>query len=461
MISSEKQYQHFITPLKTKLTSTSPTDRHGASTTQTSEQKMAGYLGTHQGPSKPAEESTDSLRQKIHLRDQHILQLRNEVSRLTTYIQNHQHHEHHQGGVFYRPSGLSVDRMGARLQRLGLEEKLILSSQKIRELQQQLTQASCHAHALEKNFSQIQCQKDKAHEGEIRKHEKLNTLLKDEIKSMKKELVSKEVAEARARDIVNSNKTSDDLIRGKWNTMTYNIRALASTLLTHCPPMNQLQPQQDGRPSAISDMTPEDYEFLQDEDVPSLIVQKYLWRSVVDSVLGGPQKHDMRRGWGKDVGRSFYVYAEIPTEDMEEFFRWKVHGSNMVEKIIGSDEEDITDIVKTEYQGFSALLPEEKRGSKSAQQSLIKQLHKVYAEAVDLQSILMKSRACFLVLWEKTEGAMVYEPEYMEAEAYETDLDTNSIVLCQVSPALFKQGNADGTDYDNHEVLIKLNVVCN
>lgn len=295
---------------------------------------------SYQGPSLPAEETKASLRQTIHQRDQFISQLQGQILWLRAFIRqsNPPQMEYLQsllplGG---RNQNTTAEAQ-AEIQRLretvktltdnkdrlepeliaksrianDLEAKYAHSSQQVRELQQQLTDVSSHVNILEKDFTDIQhalTEKDKIHEGEIREHEELTALLQNEIKIMKEDLVSMEVAEARTRDLVNSNKISDDLIRGKWNTMAYNIKALASTLLTHCPPMKQLQPQENGRLCTISRMTPEDYNFLQDEDMRSLIVQKYLWQSVVSSVLGGCRKSDMRRAWGKDVGKNFCIF---------------------------------------------------------------------------------------------------------------------------------------------------------
>lgn len=132
----------------------------------------------------------------------------------------------------------------------------------------------------------------------------------------------------------------------------------------------------------------------------------------------------------------------------------------MIEKIVGSDMDDLASIVMAEHEGFSLLLSEEKQGSQTAKQRLAKQLHKVYADAAELHSIFMKSKALFQVGWMENKGTLKYKPKYMEAMGYENDLDNKSVVICQVSPVLLKYGNADGMDYDKGEVLIKLNVVC-
>ncbi|GKT59673.1 hypothetical protein ColTof4_10895 [Colletotrichum tofieldiae] len=332
------------------------------------------------------------------------------------------------------------------------------------------------ATAMRNKLSQRKCiliREEKRHKVEMEKHDALISNLGDEIKALKEQLVAKELAESRDRSIANSKKISDDAIRRSWETMSYSIKTIARTLLTHCPPMQDLITQHEGYCCAVARMTHADYEFLQDEATRYLMVQKYIWLSVVSGIFGGGQRNDMQKTWASGSGRDFFALFQslhvwmiesVPGEYAAELCRWKAESSDMIERIVGG-EEWASVFTKAEFSGFFKLLPKEKQENSTVTQSLFKQLQKVYTNAIELHSIFMKSKACFEVKWvehfmTRPKVARYYE-EWMDVEDSQTELDDKSEVLFDVSPVLLKFGNADGLDYERSVILVKFKVVCN
>ncbi|GJC78775.1 hypothetical protein ColLi_01613 [Colletotrichum liriopes] len=308
-------------------------------------------------------------------------------------------------------------------------------------------------------------QEEKRHKGEVEKREALVSKLSDEIKALKEQLVAKELAESRDRSIAYSKKISDDAIRRSWETMSYSIKTIAKTLLTHCPPMQELISQHEGYCCAVARMTHADYEFLQDDATRYLIVQKYIWLSVVSGIFGGGQRNDMQKTWASGSGRDFFaLFQSLHDEYAAELYRWKAESSDMIERIVGG-EEGASVFTKAEFSGFFKLLPKEKQENSTVPQSLFKQLQKVYTNAIELHSIFMKSKAYFEVKWVEhfmpRPKVARYQEECMDVEDSQTELDDSSEVLFDVSPVLLKFGNADGLDYERFVILVKFKVVCN
>ncbi|KAM6531676.1 hypothetical protein FSOLCH5_001130 [Fusarium solani] len=89
----------------------------------------------------------------------------------------------------------------------------------------------------------------------------------------------------------------------------------------------------------------------------------------------------------------------------------------------------------------------------------------ILKSALELDQMLMSSRALFLVRWpdtrQDTSELLAFDEALMEAVAWEREVSPKSVVELIVSPSLVKLGNADGQNYDKHIVLAKGSVVCN
>lgn len=151
--------------------------------------------------------------------------------------------------------------------------------------------------------------------------------------------------------------------------------------------------------------------------------------------------------------------------EYEELHRWKAQGAAMIEKIIGNDKQALKDLAKIEAEGFVLLMSPEKQKDPKARHDLFGQLYKVYMDAVQLSSIVMNSKAHFIVKWtaspQQEDQKVRYNKEFMEAEGWENEPNNKSIVALDVSPGLMKFGTANGSAYDKRTTLVKHGVVLN
>lgn len=81
---------------------------------------------------------------------------------------------------------------------------------------------------------------------------------------------------------------------------------------------------------------------------------------------------------------------------------------------------------------------------------------------MDLDDMLMSSRAVFMVRWNESGQSthVLFNGDKMEAIAYSEELSPKTIVEIEISPMLVKTGNADGCNYDSSMVLAKALAVC-
>ncbi|KDN62910.1 hypothetical protein CSUB01_10600 [Colletotrichum sublineola] len=104
--------------------------------------------------------------------------------------------------------------------------------------------------------------------------------------------------------IADSHKVSDNAILEIWKRMAYNIRVIATTLLTHCPPREELAVSYEGRPATVSNMAPAEYGLLADENLRAAVVENYIWRSVYARIFGG-QRGKQSGAWCGLAGAEF------------------------------------------------------------------------------------------------------------------------------------------------------------
>ncbi|KAK1960023.1 hypothetical protein LY78DRAFT_590426 [Colletotrichum sublineola] len=249
--------------------------------------------------------------------------------------------------------------------------------------------------------------------------------------------------------IADSHKVSDNAILEIWKRMAYNIRVIATTLLTHCPPREELAVSYEGRPATVSNMAPAEYGLLADENLRAAVVENYIWRSVYARIFGGQR--------GKQSAKLTYMTAS-------EFFHWKSQGAAMLENLVGLQDHTLRSLARTEHHGFSALLPPAKKADNATRDILYEELLSVYKDAVELHSIFMKSKAHFYINWidrkQPSGGNIHYASECMEAEAWGETLGKDSVVVFSISPGLWKFGTANGADYNLAMLLVKPRVIC-
>ncbi|KAK6227406.1 hypothetical protein QIS74_00961 [Colletotrichum tabaci] len=338
-------------------------------------------------------------------------------------------------------------------------------------LERQVKKAQARVGELEENNSYLERQFEKGqkdHEKESKQRARCINKLEHKIKVLKEQVGARDVVNAGSRRIANASKVSDDAILATWNQMAYNIRSIVASLLTQCPSKEEVIGVLKLISCTFSKLTKAELALLQNDDMRSSIVERYIWLSVSDVIKGGrcDQTPDVWGGFaGTHLQLAFGAMLGSRKRDTELLLRWKAEGSEMIERIIGVDKQALGNLVKEQTHAFSIFMPRDKQKDPSTLKGLYEDIGKIFDQAVQLRSIFMCSRAHFEVRWvedfsRSKNKTLFYKAESMDAEAWEVELNEKTVVYFGISPGLLKFGAANGVDYDKSKLLVKDRVVC-
>ncbi|KAF4951136.1 hypothetical protein FGADI_7751 [Fusarium gaditjirri] len=269
--------------------------------------------------------------------------------------------------------------------------------------------------------------------------------------------------------LANSDKATDDSIRGKWKELTYNIRCLARDL-AHNPPQQQLDDTARTRLRFIS----RDYDtLLKDEDYRELILMSYLWVTVQDSVFDARQTI-----WGGPELKSFKAVRDhiisrigdgisIPNSDDPVAYaaRWLAQGSAMMSNLWERDDRSIRRLVLAENKLLWPFYSTSHYMADRCDRKVVDLLREILGSAIELDQMMMRSKAIFQIHWrdqsQSLSTAEVWNEDVMDSVASTKTLSPKSRVIFFISPIVYKAGTADGQRYNSQMVLAKASVVCN
>ncbi|KAM0564413.1 hypothetical protein ACHAPJ_000626 [Fusarium lateritium] len=268
--------------------------------------------------------------------------------------------------------------------------------------------------------------------------------------------------------LANSAKTTDDAILSKWDQLAYNIRCLAH-ILAHDPPTQQLDDAVTKRLRSISNSY---HKFLKDEDYCGSFMEGYLWALIKDEVFeaktpvwGGSGSAYFK--WTRDciiarVGEKDPPQNDEPT--LAHAARWFAQGSNMITKLWGKDHRIIKSLVNTETKLLKPFFLLHDSRTDRADKNVNDQLRDIIHSAIELDIMMMCSKAIFRVLWRdesQEEGPRQrFNEDVMIADVWVEEPTRKSLVKFFVSPILYKHGTADGQRYHTQIVLAKATVAC-
>ncbi|KAF5235488.1 hypothetical protein FANTH_11712 [Fusarium anthophilum] len=269
--------------------------------------------------------------------------------------------------------------------------------------------------------------------------------------------------------LANSEKTTDDSIQGKWKELGYNIRCLAR-LLARDPPQ---QLYLDDLATRRLRFLHQDYrKLLKDEDYRELLIMGYLWVMIQDEVFdaeeqlwGGPGLKPYKTTRDHIINLVGDSESMLNTEtSIAHAARWLAQGSDMFNKLWESDDRLSKRLILAEAKRLRPFYPARLFTTDRCDKQVTDQLRGIIHTAIDLDKMMMRSKAIFKVHWrdqsQKPCGHQVWNEDVMDAEASESVLSTRSRVLFLISPILHKVGTADGQRYDSQMVLAKASVVC-
>ncbi|KAM0246727.1 hypothetical protein ACHAP5_004498 [Fusarium lateritium] len=274
--------------------------------------------------------------------------------------------------------------------------------------------------------------------------------------------------------LVNSGKTTDDTIMSKWKELAYNIRCLAHALSLY-PSAQQMDHVVERR---LRSLSPIFLSLMQDRDYREFIMQGYLWSFVQDDVFDA--KHPV---WGGRDTRYFKtirdnILAQVgETSNCSDSDKtsssdlslthvapWFAQGATMIGKLWANNTKTIRDVVCAEAGRLHQFYSYRQLKKHTVDKKIYDQLHEIVHSAIELDKIMMSSKAIFQIHWKdesQTPGMTDnYNEKVMEAICPAEEPTRQTRVRFYISPIVFKIGTADGRNYDNRMVLAKASVIC-
>ncbi|KAF5663105.1 hypothetical protein FHETE_7672 [Fusarium heterosporum] len=258
-------------------------------------------------------------------------------------------------------------------------------------------------------------------------------------------------------------KVSDDVIKSKWKQLHYNIRSMARTL-AKCPVRLATDRVVIYRLSLIVDKCDK---IIADDNYKELIIQAYLWIVVHSQIF--KERGNIRDGGHlcglKTVRDELIELASVADEpghsgpSIRHVARWSAQGASLFVHFLGRDSKVFKQLLIDETKKLGSFC---KIVSRESETGLLLEMKGILETALDLDDMLMSSKAIFWVHWALVEQSdpAHYIANEMEAVAYSKELTPKTSVKFEVSPMLVKMGNADGCNYGSSMVLSKALVVC-
>ncbi|KAF5239947.1 hypothetical protein FANTH_9731 [Fusarium anthophilum] len=248
-------------------------------------------------------------------------------------------------------------------------------------------------------------------------------------------------------------KISDQEIRSKWKQLQYNIRSLAS-VLAKCEtkvPSNKVTR------ARFDEVSRAWQELLVVDDYKNFLIGAYIW-TIVETVfttgrgfcLGG---HNIDL---KAMRAAFLGQLRLSTWHMI----WFAQGTALFGHFFGRDQNAFRREARLEVERLKLFcnIAADKSGTDFQQE-----MKAILEAALDLDEMLMSSRAIFLVRWPQGGQSKTlprFDAYRMESLAHTNEPSSKAIVKFLISPVLIKIGNADGCNYDSEMILCKATVAC-
>ena len=157
--------------------------------------------------------------------------------------------------------------------------------------------------------------------------------------------------------------------------------------------------------------------------------------------------------------------VKADTRDLQLGTRWRAQGSRLFNRLWVHDKDNIAKFVRAETKLLRPFLVSQASSIDRSELHASNELKAILELALELDNMLMSSRALFLIYWvddsQPSEKPQYYNEAAMEAVAYQKKLSPQLSVRFFASPFFYKVGNADGQNYDTRMLLAKAKAVCN
>ncbi|KAL6834057.1 hypothetical protein J3E69DRAFT_376945 [Trichoderma sp. SZMC 28015] len=276
------------------------------------------------------------------------------------------------------------------------------------------------------------------------------TQLKNDSQKWRCDLAS--ALEAAKKDSGKYIKVSDSEIKQNWMTLSFNIRGLVTHYLTEMP-SDQI---------TVLESQVIDYMLLTPRDISALrtnILRRAIWNILDLAIFSGN-----RSVWHGDIGSTLTQFlSKKNNEHMDDpqylatISQIKFRAAADLNEKFRLNKKAMDEVVNTATMELRRFLPGPKKDRFKVE------IKKLIAKTAELHSIMMKSKAIFLVQWigEYDGKELVpFDQTKMSSLQYGDEFDaSNSFVKFVEAPGLVKIGNADGEQFDTQMVLCESQVI--
>ncbi|UKZ77422.1 hypothetical protein TrVFT333_005143 [Trichoderma virens FT-333] len=296
-------------------------------------------------------------------------------------------------------------------------------------------------------------------EQERAKHMEVESELKQDIRRLESECKRWRVKLESALDEAKKDsgkyvKVPDSDLQERWKVLCFNIRNLVSQHLTE-KPFDQV---------VILSSLVMGHLLLSPYDLLNLrtsILRRAIWSILILAVFDG--KFPV---WHGNIGATLTQFLSANNDDHKDDPQYLEIISQIKRRVVADLNEELylnkkamNDIIDEVTEQFRPFLPD----SRLERESFKIEIETMITKAAELHSMMMKSKAIFLVEWngdDDGEQLAPYDPKYMTSVQYVRDADTsNSFVKFVEAPGLVKIGNADGENFDTSMVLCEASVI--
>ncbi|KAG8351011.1 hypothetical protein FVEN_g10854 [Fusarium venenatum] len=266
----------------------------------------------------------------------------------------------------------------------------------------------------------------------------------------------------------NPNKLADDAFKSEWSKMAYNIRCLVHTL-DGTWSRQSLDDEVTRRLRRVSKDHQKHYQY---PDFRISLMQGRLWILIQDIVFdtkqeirGGPGVETLKATRESFIAHIGEIEGKLETEPSVALIAgWLYRGYPIMGKLYGNDSIDVKRVVDLETKRLRPFMADSQPRTDRTDDMVSGQLKDIIDSAIELDQIMMSSRAIYEVHWgdrsQEPGNLGRWNPEAMEADVWEHKISPRSRVLFRISPVLYKFGANDGRGYDSYMVLAKGIVVC-
>ncbi|RKK86611.1 hypothetical protein BFJ69_g835 [Fusarium oxysporum] len=203
------------------------------------------------------------------------------------------------------------------------------------------------------------------------------------------------------------------------------------------------------------------------DDYKNFLIGAYIW-TIVESVFTTGRKF-CSGGHNIDLKAMRAAFLESASEvdnpsrpgpTLRHVARWFAQGTALFGHFFRRDQHAFRREARSEVDRLKLFcnITADKSGTDFHQE-----MKAILEAALDLDEMLMSSKAIFLVRWPQdgqSKTLQRFDANQMESLAHTNELSSKTIVRFFISPMLIKIGNADGCNYDSEMTLCKATVAC-